>query len=33
MKNMLTANNPAILLPPQEFFEIFQELMSRSEGR
>jgi len=33
MKNMLTGKNPEILPPPQEFMEIFQELMSRSEGQ
>jgi len=33
MKNMLTGKNPEILPPPQEFMEIFQELMSPSEGQ
>jgi len=33
MKNILAGKNPEILPPPQEFMEIFQELMSRSEGQ
>jgi hypothetical protein len=31
MKNILTSKNPEIQPPPQEFLEIFQELMSKSK--
>ena len=33
MKNVLAAQNPEILPPPQGFMEIYQELMSQSGGQ
>jgi NAD(P)-dependent dehydrogenase (short-subunit alcohol dehydrogenase family) len=33
MKNILESNNPEILSPPQEFTEIYQELMNETGGQ
>jgi NADP-dependent 3-hydroxy acid dehydrogenase YdfG len=33
MKNILAAENPELLPPPQEFMEIYQELMNQSGGQ
>jgi hypothetical protein len=33
MKNVLAAQNPEILPPPQGFRKIYQELMSQSGGQ
>lgn len=33
MKNILESNNPEILPPPQDFLEIYQELMNESGGK
>jgi len=33
MQNILAAENPELLPPPQDFMEIYQELMRKSGGK
>jgi hypothetical protein len=33
MQNILAAENPVLLPPPQEFMEIYQELLNKSGGK